>query len=94
MIYVKFAWRRAECWLTAHNFSGASGVAGVSGVCGRMDPKPDRLVTSGEIWVGGWWPGFDTWVRTYLVIINCQHHKPHVNNLQGMVDGKDWWQRP
>jgi len=68
-----------------------------------MDPKPERLETPGEIWVGGWWPGFYTWAlaKPGLVIINCQHFKfvgpnsfwLHVNNRQGLVDGKDWWQR-
>ena len=67
-----------------------------------MDPKPDRLEVSGEIWVGGRWPEFDTWVREKpeLVIINCMHHNfagpnnfwLHVNNGE-KVDGKDWWQR-
>ena len=66
-------WCLAKChlqrWFTAHSFSGASGV------CGGMDPKPDRLEASGEIWVGDRWPGFDAWVREKpeLVIINCMH---------------------
>ena len=93
-------WCLAKChlqrWFTAHSFSGASGV------CGGMDPKPDRLEASGEIWVGGRWPGFDAWVREKpeLVIINCMHQKfagpnnfwLHVNSWEE-VDGKDWWQR-
>ena len=68
-----------------------------------MDPKAERLETPGQIWVGGWWPGFDTWARAKpgLVIINCQRFKfvgPNsfwlrVNNRQGLVDGKDGWQR-
>ena len=76
--------------------------SGVSGVCGGMDPKPDHLEVAGEIWVGGRWPGFDTWVREKpeLVIISCMHHKfagphncwLHVNHGE-KVDGKDWWQR-
>ena len=67
-----------------------------------MDPKPDRLEASSEIWVGGRSPGFDAWVREKpeLVIINCMHQKfagpnnfwLHVNNGE-KVDGKDWWQR-
>ena len=86
----------SQWWFTAHSFSGASGV------CAGMDPKPDRLEASGEIWVGGRWPGFDAWVREKpeLVIINCMHQKfagpnifwLHVNNGE-MVDGQDWWQR-